>query len=67
MTESKLILLHEVIANKTRKEEELAYYQKKLDELVFKMGIIKQDIDLTNKIIDMIETEKVMQIGPPKT
>lgn len=62
MTEGNIILLHEVIASKARKEQELVYYQQKLDDLVFKMSVLKQDIDLTNKIIDILETEKVIDI-----
>ena len=60
--DSKLILLTDIIENKLRKESELRYYQEQLEKLQFKMGILSQEIRLTEVIIDMIEKERVLDI-----
>jgi len=62
MSEKKIILLTEVLETKVRKEKELEYYAKQLEELQKKMFFVKKEIDLTNLIIEIIENEKVMDI-----
>jgi hypothetical protein len=62
MSEKKIILLSEIIETRVRKEKELEYYQRQLDELQRKMFFVKKEIDLTNVIIDIIEHEKVIDI-----
>jgi hypothetical protein len=62
MSENRIILLSEVIETKIRKEKELEYYAKQLEELQRKMFFVKKEIDLTNVIIEIIENEKVMDI-----
>jgi len=62
MSQKKIILLSEVIETKIRKEKELEYYAKQLEELQRKMFFVKKEIDLTNVIIEIIENEKVMDI-----
>jgi hypothetical protein len=57
-SERKIVLLHEVIEQKIRKEKELEYYQEQLAELQRKMSYVQREIDLTNIIISVIETEK---------
>ena len=37
----KLIFLKDILETKVRKEQELAYYQKKLEELEVKMGYLR--------------------------
>ena len=56
----KLIFLKDILETKVRKEQELAYYQKKLEELEVKISYLRQDINLTNTIINIIEEEKVI-------
>ena len=56
----KLIFLKDIHETKVRKEQELEYYQKKLEELEVKMGYLRQDINLTNTIINIIEEEQVI-------
>ena len=58
----KLILLTDIIDHKLRKEKELAYYQKQLEELQEKMFFLRKDIEITNLCINIIETEKVVDI-----
>jgi len=62
MTEKKIILLHDIIETKIRKEKELEFYQKQLEELQSKMFFLKKEIDLTNLIMDIIEKESVVDI-----
>ena len=58
----KLILLTDIIDQKLRKEKELAFYQKQLEELQEKMFFLRKDIEITNLCINIIETEKVVDI-----
>jgi len=58
----KIILLTDIIDQKLRKEKELAYYQKQLEELQEKMFFLRKDIEITNLCINIIETEKVVDI-----
>lgn len=62
MSERRIILLTEVLETKVRKEKELEYYAKQLEELQRKMFFVKKEIDLTNLIIEIIENEKVLDI-----
>lgn len=64
MTEYKknIILLTDVIEQKVRKEKELEYYQKQMEELQRKMFFVKKEIDVTSIIIDIIEQEKVVDL-----
>jgi hypothetical protein len=63
MDEPKLIIhLDEFIKQKARKEEELEYYGKQLETLQLRMNFIKQEIDLTNNIIKIIEKDTVVEL-----
>ena len=55
-------MLADVLETRVRKEKELEYYQKELEKLQEKMFFNRQDIDITNLIIDMIEKENVIDI-----
>jgi len=43
---------------RTRKEEELAFYQEQLEILMQKMQWVRKEIEVTNHIINLIEREK---------
>ena len=60
--ERKVILLSDLIEQKLRKEKEIEYYQEQLFELQKKIAYLQKDVDLTKLIIDIIETEKVIDI-----
>jgi len=62
MSESKLILLTDIIDHKLRKEKELEFYQKELEKLQQKMMFLRKDIEITNLCINIIEKEKVVDI-----
>lgn len=64
MTEQKrIILITEFIEQKLRKEKELDYYEKELLELQTKIGYLRQEVGLTNTIINMIKHEQVVDIA----
>jgi hypothetical protein len=46
-----------------RKYEELAFYNAELEKLLLKLDIVRHDINVTNKIIEIIEQERVMDIA----
>ena len=48
---------------RARKIKELEFYNQQLKELQIKMVFIQQEIQLTNKIINMIEKEQIIDIG----
>ena len=57
MSNTNIVIITDVLEMKTRKEEELAYYQEQLDKLVEKMRWVQKEIDVTNHIINLIENE----------
>ena len=61
--ESKLILISDFIEQKIRKEQELEFYLKELTELNRKIGFLRQEVDLTNTIINMIKAEQVHDVN----
>jgi len=60
--EQRIILIADVIEQKLRKEKELEFYLKELEELQRKIGWLRREVDLTNVIIDMIKSEQVYDI-----
>ena len=58
--ENKLIVLTDILEQKLRKEKELDFYMKELEELQRKIGYLRREVDLTNTIITMIKTESVI-------
>ena len=60
--EQKLILISDFIEQKLRKEQELEYYLKEFEELQRKIGFLRQEVSLTNTIINMIKSEQVYDI-----
>lgn len=60
--EQRIILISDFIEQKLRKEQELDYYLKELEELQRKIGYLRREVDLTNTIITMIQGEMVYDI-----
>ena len=60
---SEILLINDLLDIRARKLKELEFYNQQLKELQLKMVFIQQEIQLTNKIIDMIEKETVIDIG----
>ncbi len=61
MTE--IVLISDLLDIKFRKQKELEFYHQQMNELKLKMSFIQQEITLTNRIIDMIEKETLIDIG----
>jgi hypothetical protein len=62
MSDSKVIIISDLLDTRARKEKELAFYQDELRKLEEKMKWLKMEIRLTSDIITMIEKEKVLDI-----
>ena len=58
-----IILMSDLLDIRTRKLKELEFYNQQLKELQLKMVFIQQEIQLTNRIINMIEKEQIIDIG----
>jgi|TARA_R110002153_G_scaffold235403_1_gene388767 hypothetical protein len=57
-----IINLADIYEKRAVKEQELEFYQKELEKLMFRMGMLQQDIGTTNTIIKMIENEQVFDL-----
>ncbi len=57
-----IILLSDVIESKLIKEKELEFYRDQLIDIQRKIAFLETDLNLTKKIITMIETETVVQV-----
>ena len=57
MSDSNIISLADVLEQKLRKEQELKFYEKQLEELTQKMFFVRKDIEVTNLVIDIINDE----------
>lgn len=60
---SEILLITDLLDIRARKLRELEYYNQQLKELQLKMVFIQKEIDLTNRIVDMIQKETVIDIG----
>jgi len=58
-----IIVMSDLLDIRARKLKELEFYNQQLKELQLKMLFIQQEIQLTNKIINMIEMEQIIDIG----
>ena len=54
-----LVRLSDVIDSKVQKEKELEFYQRELQKLNQKMAVLREEITVTNIIIDLVRSEKV--------
>jgi hypothetical protein len=59
---AKIILIQDIYDLRTRKQDELDFYHKELEKLQLKMNYLRIEMDLTNRIIDMIENEKIIDL-----
>jgi|TARA_Y100001938_G_scaffold145907_1_gene223618 hypothetical protein len=63
VNDSKVISL----AQAREKEAELSMYRAKLETLYVRQSFIEAEITLTNKIIELIEQEKLIEIVPSES
>lgn len=57
-----IILIHDLVDLRDRKQQELKFYNDQLEELKSRMYLIKREIDLTSEIITLIEREKLLDL-----
>ena len=57
MNESNIFSFADILEQKLRKEQELLFYEKQLEELQKKMFFVKKDIEVTNLVIEIINDE----------
>ena len=57
-----IIFLEEVIEQKLRKEKEITFYERELTILQTKLDFLKSEIKLTNLIINLVTSEKNLDI-----
>lgn len=57
-----IITIQDFYDMRTRKQQELEFYLKELEKLQLKMSVIRVEMDLTNRIIDMIEREDIVDM-----
>ena len=57
MSESNIISIADILEQNLRKEQELKFYEKQLEELQNKMFFVKKDIEVTNLVIEIINDE----------
>jgi hypothetical protein len=62
-TESKIILISDLLDSRKQKEKELVFYNEELNKLLEKMNYLNREIKLTNNIIQMIEQERIRDLG----
>lgn len=61
-----IIDITEIYELRDRKNRELEYYNRQLQELQHKMQVIRREIDLTYIIIQMVEKEEVVDFSTLK-
>jgi|TARA_R100000093_G_scaffold70926_2_gene45256 hypothetical protein len=59
---SNILFLSDIIEQRTRKQNELEYYEQELKNLQRKMKFLREEIQLTNLIIHVVTNEKVVDI-----
>lgn len=62
MTDRKILFITDLIDQRLRKEKEIEYYEKELEEITKKLFFLKKEKDLTELIINIIQSEKVIDV-----
>ena len=57
-----IITIQDFYDMRTRKEQELEFYQKELEKLQLKMNVLRVEMSVTNTIIEMIENENIIDL-----
>ena len=64
---AEVISLTELIESRLKKQKEIEYYQRTLNQLTQKIGELNYEVSLTTIIIDMIENERVLTLEEKKS
>jgi len=59
----KIILISELIDQRIRKENEIEFYEKQLQEINNKLLLLRKEKDLTEVILRVLENEKIIDIS----
>lgn len=60
---TKLIIdITDIYDQRARKKKELDFYTKELDKLMTKLGMIQQEIGVTETVIRLIENEQILDL-----
>jgi len=62
MSNRKILFITDLIDQRLRKEKEIEYYEKELEEITQKLYNLKKEKDLTELIINIIQSEKVIDV-----
>ena len=57
-----IIDISDIYEQRAVKEKELAFYQAELEKLMFRLGMVQQEIGVTNTIIRLIENEQILDL-----
>ena len=60
--EKKIILITDLVDQRLRKEQEIEYYEKELLKIKERLGYLYKEKTLTETILAIIQTEKVIDI-----
>jgi len=62
MSDRKILFITDLIDQRLRKEKEIECYEKELEEITKKLYNLKKEKDLTELIIYIIQSEKVIDV-----
>lgn len=62
MSDRKILFITDLIDQRLRKEKEIQYYEKELEEITKKLFFLKKEKELTELIINIIQSEKVIDV-----
>lgn len=62
MSDRKILFITDLIDQRLRKEKEIEYYEKELEEITKKLFFLKKEKELTELIINIIQNEKVIDV-----
>jgi hypothetical protein len=62
MNDRKILFITDLIDQRLRKEKEIEYYENQLEEITKKLFFLKKEKDLTELIINIIQSEKVIDV-----
>jgi len=61
-TDRKLVLLTDFIEQRTRKDNEIKYYEEQLKDIERRLFFLRKEHELTTTIIDIITREKIYDV-----
>jgi hypothetical protein len=59
----KIVQIADLIDEKLQKEQELEFYEQELKKLLFRMSMVRQEINITETIIKMIQNNEIPNLA----